>query len=500
MDRDFIRWRNLAGTVHRSTLQGVLTALAHGALDSFPSLRPHQREPWHAFCVQIAATAMIRAGKQRAAVGEEEWRQLLLGLTPDWPDGEAWSLIVDDWDRPALLQPPLVDPSNRADYRTVLQTPDELDILITSKNHDLKRSRMFDAAAEDWLFALVTLQTTEGFGGAGNYGVSRMNGGFGTRMSFSLRATINASAAFRMDVERLIANTKFSWGKHKLPLLWLEPWDGTTSVAFESLNPLYVEICRRVRLGSSETSINAITATSKVPRIAAAGRKGQTGDPWTPTKADKTSSITPSSAGFSYRQLARLLDPMQTEPPALAEMVLPSSYGNVAIHAAALIRGQGKTEGLHRRIVSIPDPVSAKLAGTDVLASVGKAAVARAGYAGKVRSALQRSLQSLFQGGPEQVRFDDEASLNKAQQWLSRFDGLVDSEFFGNSFWEEVLGELGPESNTWRGEINVIAVLVLDEAARLAPRRAISRMRARAISGNYLEHQLTMLIDEQVHV
>ena len=96
---------------------------------------------------------------------------------PEWPDGEAWELVVDDWSKPALLQPPTVAATDRAAYKNRLPTPDALDMLVTAKNHDLKQERMVGASEQDWLFALVTLQTTEGFLGAGNYGVSRMNGG-----------------------------------------------------------------------------------------------------------------------------------------------------------------------------------------------------------------------------------------------------------------------------------------------------------------------------------
>ena len=59
-------------------------------------------------------------------------------------------------------------------------------MLVTSKNHDLKSAVAVQAGVDDWIFALITLQTMEGFGGAGNYGISRMNGGLGSRPAFSL--------------------------------------------------------------------------------------------------------------------------------------------------------------------------------------------------------------------------------------------------------------------------------------------------------------------------
>ena len=46
-------------------------------------------------------------------------------------------------------------------------------MLITSRNHDLKQEWWpRGASGEDWIFALVSLQTAEGYGGAGNQGIS----------------------------------------------------------------------------------------------------------------------------------------------------------------------------------------------------------------------------------------------------------------------------------------------------------------------------------------
>lgn len=67
------------------------------------------------------------------------------------------------------------------DWKNVVCAADALDMLVTSKNHDLKGARLRRAEPDDWLFALVSLQTQEGFLGAGNYGISRMNGGFASR-------------------------------------------------------------------------------------------------------------------------------------------------------------------------------------------------------------------------------------------------------------------------------------------------------------------------------
>lgn len=476
--------------VRHSSFPGILAALASGAVDSFPALRPHQREAWHAFCVQIAVMAVSRAGERRMPGHEDEWWKLLLDLTPDWPGGEVWSLIVEDWTKPALLQPPVVSVANRADYRNFVHTPDEMDVLMTSRNHDIKRSRMYHAQAEDWIFALVTLQTMEGFQGAGNYGISRMNGGFGTRMTFSLRSVANASAAFRMDVNRLLAIAEVPVRDPGISLVWIEPWDGTGSLRFEELHWLYVEVCRRVRLMHVGSAIKAVTATSKVRRIAASELNGRTGDPWAPVKIDNSAIVTPGSAGFSYRQYVRLLDRAQTNAPLLAKMNWRDPEEDVALVAAALVRGQGRTEGLHRRTVSIPRFVSVEMAGKDLVGVIGDIATARAADAGKVRTALQRSLQSLFQAGPDVTHGDEEVSVRKAERWLAHFDERIDQIFFETSFWMRVAGPSFTEDTMWLRKVSLIAKQVLEEANSDAPRRASARMRARARAEDRLKQQL----------
>ena len=79
-------------------------------------------------------------------------------------------------------------------------TPDALDYIVTAKNHDLKAARIERSSVEQWFYALIALQTMEGFLGRGNYGISRMNSGFGSRPLVGL-APAAAFAGFPRDVE-----------------------------------------------------------------------------------------------------------------------------------------------------------------------------------------------------------------------------------------------------------------------------------------------------------
>jgi len=136
LDEPLIRWRCVAhGELYRSSLSELLAAMVANKVRDFPALRPHQRHPWHAFLAQLAAIALHRAGQDEPWTEASDWRAALLALTPDDADGAAWCLVAPP-ERPALLQPPV--PGERVDdWKNVLRAADELDMLITSKNHDL---------------------------------------------------------------------------------------------------------------------------------------------------------------------------------------------------------------------------------------------------------------------------------------------------------------------------------------------------------------------------
>lgn len=491
-----IDWRDGDGASHSGSLFATFAALARGEAWSFPALRPHQREPWHAFTVQVAALALINAERDDLPGDEAAWRDLLNALTPDCP--EAWMLVVDDWTKPALLQPPLVAVTDRAAYKNRLPTPDALDMLVTAKNHDVKQERMAQGQEQEWLFALVTLQTFEGFLGAGNYGISRMNGGFATRMSLGVRPTGAAGAAFARDVRRLVADARDRPRRRTgTPLLWTIPWDGTQSLNHAELDELYVEICRRIRLRRVPGSgIEALAAGSKVARVAAALLKGQTGDPWAPLKADGSSSHTPTGAGFGYRQIAQLLDRTKIIAPPLAEPHDTDDARNLTLVATALVRGQGKTEGLHRRAVRFTRMDQLGDNESAALDRVGEVAQKRAGEASEAGRRLRRALIALVQGGPDQARPDDEAAKKKTEPWLKRFDKVVDDEFFDAPFWSEAAHDEGNHRMAWRTRLGAIASAVFDDAARAAPRTEVRRIRAHARAQSLLKGQMAKWIKE----
>jgi len=489
-------------------LPELLVALANDEVVDFPRLRPHQAAAWHVLLVQLATLALLAAGKERCD-SADGWRTLLRALTPGFDRDEPWCLVVDDWTRPAFLQPPCARESERADFKREYPSADALDVLMTSKNHDQKAERMIAATAEEWLFALVTLQTTEGFLGVGNYGIARMNGGFASRpvMRCSAASLGVGGQVFR-DVNVLLAGmdgiqkTARSLGIGQVTpvhtLLWLLPWNGVDSLGLDHLHPLAIEVCRRVRLVGSEPLLVARSASSKVARVSAKDAKGVLGDPWIPVDLKEIKAFTVTHEGFSYRRMVALLDDTQYERPLLAK---PSpaeraSGTSLVIHAAALARGQGKTEGLQSRRIELPPRATASFAQDNQAFTKRSTAFVEFAAAASGK-ALRPALIQLVQG-KEDPDWKKPSNASLVDPWTLRFDACVDRDFYAvlSQTFEQELSDKDAEA-VWSQHLAASARHVFDMAANAAPRgdqrRVLAVARAENMLHNAIRKQLPAL-------
>ena len=487
-----IRYDRRKGGRVSASLPEVYSALMADGVDTFSVLRPHQRHAWHAFLVQLGAMAMHRAGAIDPPASADDWEALIRSLTPDYTEDEPWHLVVDNITRPAFMQPPARYRERDQDYKSGAATPDELDMLVTSKNHDLKSAVAAQATADDWIFALVTLQTMEGFGGAGNYGISRMNGGLGSRPAFSLAPSAEGVGAHvRRDIGALLEYRPTLLSKHPMKdggtaLLWTMPWDGAPAEALlpNHLDPLYIEVCRRVRLRpDAECQLNAIRASSKAARIEGKDLKGRMGDPWTPVNPSREGlPLTLGSGGFTYKRVTdylfdwehpALLDPTQAEKSSSEEMRLV---------ARAMVRGQGKTEGYYERSIPIGYKLKSAMLRLDATQELGGIAKSRIEEIGKVQRILSHAIQVFAARGDSDKVSPEGRAL--ARSWLNRLDGIVDARFF-----EDLQDEFeAPESeregvhNRWlmNGSSGVVdhARGLLHDAADSLPCPAIHRYKA----------------------
>lgn len=428
------------------SLPGLMAAMARGEVAAFPALRPHQRPAWHMFLVQLATLALDAAGLRDLPEGESEWATALRALTPG-DDGDAsWHLVVEDRAKPAFLQPP--DPGGLK--WSEVPTPDALDMLITSRNHDLKARIAQRAAPQDWVFALVSVQTMEGYQ-LKYAGVLRMRSGASSRVMLTLapcRANTwapDSSAWWRRDTLRLLSGRESAGTGKKL--LWVADWPDSTQLPFEELDPLFIEVCRRVRLCDRGKKLRAEMTPALQARINDPDLKGNTGDPWAPVKAVEAEALTLADGEFSYRLLSKLLfgerGSLVWKRP---ELLMPDNHEKrqpMLIVAEAFARGKGgksRTDGFRSRIIPVPKNVVMELFEERAI-DLAEALIKDIAY---IDSALRNGL-SLVAAEGDYKKLDKIRKSSGARrklealiaQPLTAFDRYADHHFF-SALWAQM--------------------------------------------------------------
>ena len=495
LDEALIRIRDSDGLLQRLSLPELFVALAADAVRDYPALRPHQRHPWHALLVQLAALALQEAGETKLWTNAGDWRTALLALTPEHPDGCAFSLIAPH-DKPAFLQASVL--GGKLDGWKSIPTPDALDMLVTSKNHDLKGERMRHAEADDWLYALVSLQTQEGVQGNGKLGISRMNSGYGNRPAVGISPPGMEGNRWRRDIKSALearSQTASDFGLREsggVSLLWTLGWDGSNSLQFAELDPLYVEICRRVRLACvGNFGIQAYDSTSKAKRInVGEDQKGKTGDPWVPINLEESKALNLPAAGFSYSLCVDILWGGKYKRSVSQSLRSDDAQIGNSLLARGIVRGNGKTEGYHERRI----PLSKKVVGflrsgqTDRLAVIAEARVkAIAIMRGSV---LRTALFYLLEAGTEKIDFDRRTAKQQIEPFVRAFEHAEDARFFDDLNREIEAEDANVERMDWLTALASRAEVVLRSAFVIGPQCGERRYRARSRALSYFHGAL----------
>ena len=500
-----IRIDKVGGHRLEASLPEVYAALMADQVDAFPALRPHQRHALHACLSQLGAMAMHKADMTEPPKDAAEWADIIRGLTPDFYDDEPWHLVVDDITKPAFMQPPASSEDKRAEYKSSVETPDELDMLVTSKNHDVKSAVAVASEYDDFILALISLQTSEGFSGAGNYGISRMNGGLGSRPAFSVTPSTRTGKHVRRDIVVLLERRddlldNFPMREDGAGLLWMVPWDGAKveSLLLNDLDPLYIEVCRRIRLRvGGDGRLHAVRATSKSARIEAKALNGVTGDPWTPIDQGSNKSLTLASGGFTYKRTVDYL--VKWDRPILCRPTNAEvrSLESMQLVSRGMVRGQGKTEGYYERTIPIRKKLgSAMLRGGSGTDELGRVANERIDQIGIVQRILSHAIQVFLARGETDKVSPEHRIL--ARPWLNRLDDIVDARFFDDlqtEFEAEGMDERQRIRNEWlmndyRDGVVDRAREILDDAIDSLPCPEIERYKARVAAEGLFEGRI----------
>jgi CRISPR system Cascade subunit CasA len=485
LDDPLFRICGVDDTVESQTLPQILDRLAdEGAppIVSFEAIQPHQQQPWHSFLVQLAAIAVARGTSNRPG-SPDAWRAALLNLAGGTE--AAWHLVVEDLAQPAFLQSPVPERAlEDAGFKADNRTPDLLDVLVTSKNHDVKMERIADPRLEHWIYALIALQTTVGGLGRGNYQIIRMNGFYGNRPMMGLTPDLSWDARFRRDLRVLLdarAETaeRYEYDPNGIALLWTERWDGAkdSALPLQDLDPYFIEVCRRIRFTQSDDgALTCWRANSKGQRVDAPDDlNGITGDPWTPIDKSGGKALTLGGSGFTYQKLHRIfLSGDYQKPPALHPA---GDDGMLYLVARTLVRGQGKTEGLHHRVVPVPARVARLFGSQSDLEQLASRARGRIEKASEVeRRVLYPSIGTLIGGGST-----DAIDGEDIAPWLDAFDRAVDAAFFPK-LWDTVEQEMsGDEAEAdWHRFLCEEATRQFEDAETRTPRTATRYWRARS--------------------
>jgi CRISPR system Cascade subunit CasA len=472
----------IRGAVVCLTLPQLLAALMRDEVDALPALRPHQRHAVHMFLAQIAALALRTAQRTEPPEDADTWHALLLALALE-QGAAAWSLVVEDVTQPALLQPPASE-GQLSIFRNVITTPDALDVLITAKNFDLKSAIAIEAEPDDWLFALISLQTMEGFLGAGNYGIARMNGGFSSRAFLGLAPRGGLGAHLRRDLRAMLAQRDALLELYTqypldggLALTWLKPWDGTTSLSIDQLDLWFVEICRRVRLcRRPDGRLEARSIGTAVARIDAKALQGVTGDFWAPVNDAEGKAFSLDARGFSTAVLNRLLFVSQGSvafrlAPALEP--LPDEQEMLLV-GRGVTRGQGKTEGFHERIIPFAGAALEALGDAEGRQHLGHLADRQQKEVAAIARALRFACAIVAANGGDPSKDDYDAG----EPFLRRLDLEAEAGFFAALQDRFNQGEAAKAPYLRR--LVQAAETLLQEAAGSIPCASIHRPRSRA--------------------
>jgi CRISPR system Cascade subunit CasA len=479
------------------SLPGLLALLCRGEVEGYTGLRPHQADPWHVFLVQIAASVLARAPRDPPPGEEGFWREGLLDLA----DGQAtaWELVVEDPTKPAFMQHPWRDQDEKKAFKPKASTPDELDILVTAKDHDVKAARVSPDQPEAWLFSLLTYQTMSGFLGAGNFGIVRMNGGFASRPIVSLVSSLDPSPRFREELSILLQvrpgllAAGLGYQPKGVVLTWLSPWnrDGHQHM-LSDLEPHFIEAARPLRLVQTGQGLVALGATSKVRQIGPASVDGgDVGDPWIPINvSDKKkgrSALSVSANGFTPKLLAGLLFERDFELTPLQRPRLGS--GTACFAGSVLVRGQGKTEGFHRFALPVPEKAKLKLLQGDSRSQMGAFAQDLLLDAAVADKALHGALMTFAEGGPASTDFGSDTIKAWAGAAISAFSHAWEERFFP-TLWRWAEEDAEALRAQWKHWLANRALEILDEAEGRLPIPSNRRYRARVRARGFLAGSL----------
>jgi len=360
---------------------------------------------------------------------------------------EAWCMVTGLKEM-AFMQPP-GDDWNMKDPWSM---PDQSDVLITSRNHDVKRHIIHNPTQEHWVFALVSIQTTWGYGGPFNYGVLRVRNSYSARCFLSiLPSTLSLGARFLREVQvwseeiRACQDSGKQGKNHKL--LWTHYWSGVEQIDSMDLHPAAVEVCRMYKLIEQNGKIICVRKGSKKSRVA---QTGPWVDVWTPMRVEEDGTV--SRVSLSGSPDLRNIHKILFEYTPCRSMIPRERDGDSPILQVRGVARDPSRNGMTAGYVDLHLPMPFKR--ESERAQMGERAMAWILTLESIREQLRTCIFAFLQGGPEQIDKKHEGSTKQSANYLSEFDQTSLRDFFAclmetngvsleksNKLWQQKLFE-----------------------------------------------------------
>lgn len=276
--------------------------------------------------------------------------------------------------------------------------------------------------------------------------------------------------------------------RNGIGLTWIVPWPEGAQLQAQQLDIWFVEVCRRVRLQERDGVLSGKRGTSKATRINAKHLNGVVGDPWAPVHKTEGKSFTLGDGDLGYRTLARLLlgekDSQDWLLPILAQPT-PDEHDEpaLAVVAAAIARGNSKTEGFRSRVLPIGGKQAYALSLTRKRQELFQLAQEQLAEIVTFDTAIRYGLAIAAAGGDREKV--DKPQYERAREARTRFNDAVDPIFFEHLWLRHEAQEAGKEplataKEAFAREVFARATAIFEAELPCIPCQSILRPRAEA--------------------
>lgn len=269
--------------------------------------------------------------------------------------------------------------------------------------------------------------------------------------------------------------------------MWLVPWNGSeaSSLPFPSLDPFFIEICRRIRLAIHSQRIHARRTSSnmRVVKAHADALKGQTGDLWTPIDVrdvKKTKAFGMSEIGFGYQKMAQLAFGSEYKRPPAQRLHADDPAAGLTLLARAIAGGQSETSGYYERRIPIPPKMRLLMKGN--IGQLAKLSSKRFVAIAGASKCLKLALIILFDGGQLREKHwkAPKGVEEKGKRFTKPFEQTEDARFFDDLNIEIESEDSEDVFSHWLLSMTKRGEMVLQAAFDAGPQSGEQRYRARS--------------------